>query len=926
MALSPGTSIGHYDVTSLLGEGGMGQVWQATDTQLNRQVALKIVLGGRAVYTTHRPGGYPFRDVASLRVRLGQLTRLDLHQLDCSLVLPDAFADDPDRFARFTLKILEAQILASLNHPNIAAIYGIEESEGTRALVLELVEGPTLADRIAQGAIPLEDALPIARQIAEALEAAHEAGVIHRDLKPANVKVKADGTVKVLDFGLAKALDPVQDADPSNSPTLTAAATQMGMIMGTAAYMSPEQARGKPVDKRADIWAFGAVVYEMLTGRRAFEGDDVSLTLASVMKSEPELDALPADTGSAVRITLRRCLEKDVRDRVRDIGDVRHILEGRFESDTVGESPAGPLPPTSPAWRAPLQWVVAAAIGALVAGAVGWWRVAPAPSSAPVLRLDFALPPDQVISQASRQDIAVSRDGSHVAFATPDGLWVRALDNREATSLVRGGVRVPFFSPDGLWVGFWDPASSQVRKVEVDGGAAVTLGGEGGRAGVFSAWWSEYDTIVLAAGPDGLWSLPGTGGDVEPLVDGNLTNVQVLPGGDWVLVSDRIDTESYAVVAVSLETGVREVLIEEASAPRYLPTGHLVFVRDNTLFGTRFDLESRTVSGGYVPLVEQVASDASNGVAQFAVADTGLLVYVPGGQQATQLVWVEPDARTTDVAAEPLGYSDLRLSPDGRSLAVHSMDDQNDIWTYEFETGAMTRRTFEPGEDETPVWSPDSTSVAYTSAGPGARTLIRLGVAGRADAEALWQDPRHFHAADWSPDGTTIVLDVQDQATDGDVYLLRLDGDRIATPLLQSVFNERSARVSPDGRWLAYASNESGRDEVYVQAFPELGGKRQVSTEGGVQPVWSRDGAELFFRGPDDLMAVSISGEDAPTVTAARPLFDDRFIRAQSPGNHTSYDVAPDGRFLMLENPAGLDSIHVVANWFEELKTRVPLP
>ena len=558
-------------------------------------------------------------------------------------------------------------MLASLNHPNIAGIHGLEESGDTRALVLELVEGPTLADRIAQGPIPVEDALPIARQITEALEAAHGAGVVHRDLKPANVKVKDDGTVKVLDFGLAKALD-TRDGDPSQSPTLTAAATQMGVIMGTAAYMAPEQARGRPADRRADIWAFGVVVYEMLTGRRAFEGEDVSLTLASVMKSEPDWDALPGETPPAVRTTLRRCLEKDAAERARDIGDVRHALEGRFESSTDRRPSGAPPVPAVPVWRAPLQWVAAVVVGALVAGAAGWSLFGPPAPPAQVMRFTVEMPTDETLRQATRQLIAVSPDGTHVAFVGTDGLWVRALDAPEPRLLVRGNNTVPFFSPDGLWVGFSDLDSDQIRKVEVDGGAAVTLGDTPTAFGVFGGSWTEPDTVLLGAGPAGLLSLPGTGGAMERMVETlEVDTVQALPGGDWVLVSEYLDS-GWAVVALSPTTGAREVLIEGASTPHYLPTGHLVFVRDGTLFGARFDPETRTVSGGSVPLIEQVAHNVdATGVAQLDIADNGLLVYVAGSaSQGTRLAWVDRDGRAATAPAEPFPYSDLRLSPDDR--------------------------------------------------------------------------------------------------------------------------------------------------------------------------------------------------------------------------------------------------------------------
>ena len=484
MSLSPGTSLGHYDVTSLLGEGGMGQVWQATDTQLNRQVALKI--------------------------------------------LPDAFADDPDRLARFTR---EAQILASLNHPNIAAIHGIEEAEGTRALVLELVEGPTLADRISKGPIPLDEALPIAKQIAEALEAAHEAGVIHRDLKPANIKVREDGTVKVLDFGLAKALDPSPAGDPSESPTLTAAATQMGVILGTAAYMSPEQARGKPVDKRADIWAFGAVVYEMLTGRRAFEAEDVSLTLAEVMKSEPDMSALPAEVPAGLRSAVTRCLTKDPQQRVRDIGDVTLAMEGAFETVGLPSSPvAGP---ELKAWQRPLP---AAALVVILCLTV--WILKPAPPLEPrsVSRFAVSVPPSvPVAAEGTNNEVAITPDGTTVVYRGASGLQVRNVGQLQGVSLGdTGSVGAnPFVSPDGAWIGF--TTGGALHRVSIQGGPPVTICDLPGP--LRGASWGDDGVIVFAVLGQGLFRVPAAGGELEALTDGDHRWPDVLPGSSHVLFS-----------------------------------------------------------------------------------------------------------------------------------------------------------------------------------------------------------------------------------------------------------------------------------------------------------------------------------------------------------------------------------------------------
>ena len=530
MALTIGSRLGHYDVTALIGEGGMGQVYQATDTKLNRQVALKI--------------------------------------------LPEAFASDPDRLARFQR---EAQVLASLNHPNIGQIHGIEDSEGTKALVLELVEGPTLADRIDQGPIPVDEALPIAKQIAEALEAAHEQGVIHRDLKPANIKLKPNGTVKVLDFGLAKALDTTPQGDPSLSPTLTAAATQMGVIMGTAAYMSPEQARGKPVDRRADIWSFGAVLFEMLTGRRPFEGRDVSEVLAGVIRTEPQWDVL-ADRPAHLNMLLKRCLEKEPRQRVQAAGDVRLAMEGAFE--TTVSVPAEPTAlPSLQIWQRPIPAAIVALGIAAIASVTVWSLTRPAPPS--VARFPIPLAADQRFSSAGRRAVAVSPDGSQIVYTANTSLWLRPVDQLQAVQVhgTEEGAVEPFFSADGQSIGFY--TRGQLKKVVVGGGAPVTLAD--GATSPFGASWGA-DDMVLYGQPQGIMRVRGAGGTPELLIPTNeienFYGPQMLPGGDWVLFTVRFSGQPWdegQIVVQSVTTSERVVLIDGGHDGRYLPTGHLVY-------------------------------------------------------------------------------------------------------------------------------------------------------------------------------------------------------------------------------------------------------------------------------------------------------------------------------------------------------------
>ena len=646
MPLTVGSQLGHYDVTALIGEGGMGQVYQATDTKLNRQVALKI--------------------------------------------LPEAFAGDPDRLARFQR---EAQVLASLNHPGIAAIYGLEESDDTRALVLELVEGPTLADRIAQGPIPLDEALPIAKQIAEALEAAHEQGVIHRDLKPANIKVREDGTVKVLDFGLAKAFQPdASDASQSMSPTisLTAAATQMGMVIGTAAYMAPEQAKGLPVDKRADIWAFGAVLFEMLTGKKLFDAGDVSEMLASVLVKDPDISSMGTHVPANIRSVVRRCLVKDPKQRLRDIGDVRLAMEGTFETTVGAPSDAIVASPVA-VWQRPVPLLLAGLVVAAISGLAVWSLSRPAPLR--VARFPIPLAADQIFTFNGRPLVAISPDGSQVVYAANQSLWLRPVDELQATQVpgTEAEARGPFFSADGQSIGFW--ATGQLKKVAVSGGAPVTLTDVPDNP--TGASWG-VDDMILYGQPEGIMQVPGASGTPTLLIPANDGEVmhgpQMLPGGEWVLytvVEDQSSWDEAEIVAQSVTTGERKVLIDGGRDGRYVATGHLVYLLDNVLFAAPFDVGSRELTGGQVPLVEGVreavgGGPRGGGAAQFSVSANGSLVYVPGsagGANIVMLTWVDRDGNEDMIPAPPRAYQHPRVSPDGTRVAVDITDGENrDIW------------------------------------------------------------------------------------------------------------------------------------------------------------------------------------------------------------------------------------------------------
>ena len=681
MPLSAGTRLGHYDVTALLGEGGMGQVWQATDTQLNRQVALKI--------------------------------------------LPDAFAADPDRLARFKR---EAQILASLNHPNIAAIYGIEEAEGTRALVLELVEGPTLADRISKGPIPLDEALPIAKQIAEALEAAHEAGVIHRDLKPANIKVREDGTVKVLDFGLAKALDPNPEGDPSNSPTLTAAATQMGVIMGTAAYMSPEQAAGKPVDKRGDIWSFGVVLFEMLTGQRLFTGETVSHVLGAVLQVEPKWDALPVPTPQPLRKLLRRCLEKDRKRRLRDIGDALTDLDQTATAEPVGETAVTPAAQQARWWQALPLALGAVIVGSLITG-LAMWSVT-RPGVVPVDLMRFAIVPPDIApfaSLGSQQDLAITRDGTQIVYhgprpagGPPGQLNLRPIDQLVGAPLRGGEGAGPFVSPDGEWIGSVANPPTTLQKVSIFGGPSVTLAESPNP--ILGASWGADDQIIFGTQGGGLFRVSGGGGEPEilttPEQGENHLWPFIIPGREAVVfvVSTVIPQTDGQLAVLDLVSREIKPLGLAGVSPHYVSTGHLVYAaEDGSVRGVPFHAASLEVTGNPVPLVESVMVKAS-GAAAFSISDNGRLVYLLGGGGAgaqRSLVWVDRQGREEPIAAPLRSYVYPRISPDGARVVLDIRDEENDLWVWDLAGETLTRLTVYAGVDQYGHWTPDGQRVIF---------------------------------------------------------------------------------------------------------------------------------------------------------------------------------------------------------------------
>ncbi len=898
--LNPGAKLGHYEIVEAIGAGGMGEVFRAADTRLGREVALKV--------------------------------------------LPDLFARDPDRLARFQR---EAHLLASLNHPHIAAIHGLEEAAGVRFLVLELVEGETLAERLKRGAVPLEEALKTCRQIADALEAAHEKGIIHRDLKPGNVKLTPDATVKVLDFGLAKAFEgELPPAEVSKSPTLSAVATQAGILLGTAAYMSPEQAKGRPVDKRGDLWAFGCVLYELLTGKQVFEGETISETLASVLKTEPDWKALPADTPAAIARLLRRCLERDPRRRLQAIGEARILLDD-FLAGKLEEAVAAPGPAAAPqpGWRRALPW---AALLAVALGLALWrpWQPQPAPP-APV-RLNVALATTDPLYTEVGPAIVLSPDGRRLAYVTRSGpnnrLYLREMDKLEATALSgTEGAFNPFFSPDGQWIGFF--ANGKMKKVSVTGGAPLTLcDAADGRGGS----WGLDDSIIFSPNTDSpLFKVSAAGGapaqltqfDKKKDVVGEISHrwPQILPGGRAVLFTAAVrpsDYENAYLVAQSFETGERKLIYEHGYHGRYLPSGHLVFVHQGTLFAVPFDGKRLEMKGTPAPVLEGLLASTGNAGAQFSFSDTGMLVYLTGAQSsAVAGVWANRRGTTTPLLETPGDYYDPRFSPDGKHIALRIGGiATGDIWVYEIARGTATRLSFNPGLDILPLWSPDGQWVTYTSgARLGSIRIVRKRADGVGDEEVLYESKGRAGPMAWSPDGKLLVIIEESPQTSFDIKTLRLDADgpgkHKVEPFLATPFVEHWPDLSPDGRWLAYRSNESGRFEVYVRPFPGPGGKWQVSTEGGDFPRWSPKSNELFYLAPDgkSVMAVSYSAVGgAFRPEKPRLLFQADFAD-RSP--FRPYDVAPDGqRFLILKRLEGKPTVQqptLVLNWFEELRRQL---
>jgi eukaryotic-like serine/threonine-protein kinase len=927
MTLAEGSHLGPYSIVSPLGAGGMGEVYRATDSRLKRQVAIKI--------------------------------------------LPSGVAADPDRLARFQR---EAEVLASLNHPHIAAIYGLEEANEVKALVMELVEGPTLADRITQGAVPLDEALPIARQIAAALAAAHERGIIHRDLKPANIKVRQDGTVKVLDFGLAKlatssgaSIAGLSQSATLTSPVATPAVTTMGLILGTAAYMSPEQARGREVDKRTDIWAFGAVLYEMLTAARAFPGEDVTETMAAVVKSTPEWSALPADTPPSVVSLIQRCLEKDRHARIGDIAVAQFLLSDSSSSSASGIS-AVVAPASTKAGNTAAPWMVRVlplVVAALALGVAGGWLLGrrPAVTPAAASRLQMSVSPAEQLTSSNvsfrpvRHAIAISPDGRVAVFTGSRGnvaqLYARALERDEATPIpgTEGGVS-PFFSADGASIGFW--VGSTLKRVPIAGGQAATIAeiADGGRG---SATWADDGTIFVANGA-GISSVSSTGGTPTSLVASdrakNLRHLlpHALPGGKAIVFTTVAGGgwETANIVLLSVESGEQRVLVKNGADARYVDTGHLVYAKTGTLMAVPFDLRTQQVGGSAVAVIEDVMQSVNTpntsdetGAAQFSVSRSGTLVYLTGGvtpNLQSSFEWIDRNADKKRVADVPAGsYLFPRLSPDGQRVAVNVRRPASrvtEVWVYDLLRAAPTRITFEQN-NSSPIWSPDGKRLVFNRDAEVARNLYVISADGSGKPERLGtsdftQIPSSWNAAT----GLVAFMQRPSLETTG-IWVLPVDS-RPATPklFLESRFFLSHAEFSPDGRWMAYVSNESGGREVYVQPYPGPGEKIRVSTDsssGGTEPVWAPSGRELLYRGfgsQRGVFSVTISSLSPFRVAPPKRIVEMDTNEYSSTAPIRSWSVSPDGqRFLVspLERMGQpITTLQVVLNWSDELRRLVP--
>ncbi len=913
-ALEPGARLGPYTIERLIGRGGMGEVYQARDTTLSRSVAIKV--------------------------------------------LPPLFLGDAERLARFRR---EAQLLAALNHPNIACVHGYEDFTGMAGLVMELVDGPTLEERIAHRPIPMADALPIAKQIADALEAAHEQGIVHRDLKPANVKIRQDGIVKVLDFGLAKALDVMaSSADAVGSPTASVGTTQPGLIVGTAAYMAPEQALGKAIDKRADIWSFGCVLYEMLTARRAFAGEDISDTLSRVIAQDPDWTALPPKTPAPIRRVLRRCLEKDRSRRIADVADARldivDALSPSADSDSVDDRDRV----AAAGGRRVLLWAITAAVGAVLTLVLIFgspWRKPPVSA---LVRLSADPGGGEAIVATNLQEVALSPDGAQLAFVAhgpveaTSRLYVRRLDQLQAAPLPEtDGAESPFFAPDGQWLAFF--AAGKLKKISVAGGAPVTLcDAPNGRGGT----WDGDGTIVFS--PDrqaGLASVSSSGGTPQLLTTrdkGELTQrwPQILPGGKAVLFTSLspsgadFDFDKANIVVESPSTGMRKVVQHGGYNGRYLPSGHLVYLRNGTLFAATFDLTHLELTGAPVAALQNVVVNTTGGSGMFDISSSGVVVFMSDGPASHDrtIDWVARSGKSSTLRSSPANWDTVRFSPDGRRLAFGVFDGKRwDVWVDDWARHTEARLTSAPTHSSTPVWTPDGRRIVFASLRGDKTPLMNDNLYwqradGSGEVQRLTESDNLQHPGSWHPNGKVLAFEEQTPSA-WNVMLLQMDGDEESgwkpakpTAFLSTAFDQRAPEFSPDGRWLAYDSNQSGQSEVYVRPFPGPGSQWQISTGGGVSAKWSRARHELLYSTFDRRVMIAAYSVDHDSFHSEepRPWPEARYAPRGTSQSRGEFDLHPDGDRLALAALRGTPPVEkqnqlvFILNFFDELRRIAP--
>jgi Tol biopolymer transport system component len=947
MALTGGERLGLYEIIAPLGAGGMGVVYRARDTKLDRPVAIKV--------------------------------------------LPERFAKDAERLKRFER---EAKMLAALNHPNIAVIYGLEESNGLLYLVMEFVPGQNLAQKLAAGQVDAKDGLRYCVQIADALDAAHERGIIHRDLKPSNVNITPEGRVKLLDFGLARSLQSAASASGPEAETITEEMTRGGKVMGTAAYMSPEQARGKPLDKRTDIWSFGCVLYEVLARRKAFHGGTTTEYLTAILSQDPDWEALPASTPANVRAVVERCLEKDSLRRLRDIGEARIELENALTGTVTGRMGTGRRTTAAPAGRKAV-WPVAAglAVGILVAaGASLLYFSRDAEPATPTARFSIDLSEGESIPATHSSQVAIAPDGTVIAYGTmkamnemrsmPSGAGMGGMPMGQSAgmganpgmgaspsgganmgmgkgipapsmpappsmpttpmpamssmmgsqiyvrSIDQGGIRpvegavgdAPFFSPDSKWLGFWHAPTRTLRRVALSGGASVKICDA--ESGVSGAAWGPDGTIVFAWFD--LFRVSADGGEPKLLLKVDEKNGErfyrhpsFLPGGKAILFTiSTEDTESYdngRIAVLSLETGEKKILLEGGSSARYAPSGHLVYAHDGKLLAVPFNLRKLQVTGPPVPVIDGVFMSSNTGMAAFLISSDGSLLYAVGGVEGGQRVpvWVDRKGAATPLPLPVHSYLHPRLSPDERQMAIEVEGPAHDFYTYDFSRGALTKLSFD-GASHWPMWTPKGDRITFRSWKTGTMTMWWVPVDRSTAPELLTSIGSMQSPESWSPDGKALAFTQMDNPQDGsDVYVLPMDGDRRPRPLLKSRFVEGSPKFSPDGKWLAYSSDESGHSEVYAMAYPGPGPTVQISTNGGTDPMWRPKGGEIYYRNGDQMMTVAITDPTKLVVSKPAVLWKGHYLAGvgsscgMSGPTSANYDVTADGaRFLMIEDKA----------------------